>query len=74
MSKYTVYVSREWVQYGEVTVESENESDAKDQAYDMLLDDDSEIKWLNGNNCGGNGSGSVDMERGDVFVQGVESS
>lgn len=27
MSKYTVYVSREWTQYGEVVVESDNESD-----------------------------------------------
>lgn len=74
MSKYTVYVSREWVQCGEVTVDSENEYDAETLAYDMLIDDDSRIQWMNGNNCVDNSSISMDMDRGDVFVQGVESS
>lgn len=67
MSKYTVYVSREWVQYGEVSIDAENETDAEALAYDMLISNDDGIKWLNGGE-------DIDMERGGLFIQGIESS
>ena len=70
--KYTVYVSREFTQYGEVTIESENKSDAEQMAYELLLDNSDEIKWGDAiGNCRDELSG-LNMERGDVFVQGVD--
>lgn len=71
MNKYTVYVSREWTQYGEVVVESNNESDAKELAYELLLDNSDEVRWGDGvGNCENELNG-LNMERGDVFVQDV---
>ena len=71
MNKYTVYVSREWTQYGEVVVESNDESDAKELAYELLLDNSDEIRW--GDTVGNceNELNGLNMERGDVFVQDV---
>lgn len=69
MNKYTVYVSREWTQYGEVVVESSNESDAKELAYELLLDNSDEVRW--GNAIGNCENELLNMERGDVFVQDV---
>ncbi len=67
MSKYTIYVSREWVQYGEVSIDAENETEAEELAYDMLISNDDGIKWLNGGD-------DIDMELGGLFIQGVEPS
>lgn len=58
--KYTVYVSREFTQHGEVIVDSENKSDARDSAYKLLFDGDDSIKW------------HEEMESRDVFIQDIE--
>jgi len=58
---YTVYVSKEWKEFGEVEIEANDENEARETAMDMLLDGDESIAWQGEN-----------MEPGNVYVDECE--
>lgn len=47
--KFKVTVSREWIEYGEVIVEAEDDDEARELVKEMLTDGDETIEWF-GNN------------------------
>jgi hypothetical protein len=60
MSKYRVEVYREWTERGYLTVDADNEDEARDLAQEELSEDADSIQWHTDN-----------MEPGN---QGVESA
>lgn len=46
MRNFKVQVSREWTEYGEVTVEADDEVDAKELVMEILSNDDDSVEWL----------------------------
>lgn len=59
--KFLVKVSREWKEYGTVTIEADSADDARDVAMEMLVDGDDEIEWE-----------SENMEPGQDWVEDIE--
>ena len=47
--KFLVTVYREWTESGDVTIDADNEDEAREIASEMLSDDDDSIEW-NGSN------------------------
>lgn len=58
---YLVKVSREWKEFGTVTIEADSADEAREAAMEMLLDGDEGIEWK-----------SENMEPGQDWVEEIQ--
>lgn len=49
MPKYEVEVSKDWTEHGRVTVEAEDEQEARQIVEEMLVEDRDDIEWDSSN-------------------------